>query len=103
MNWALNIGNAEADPQIRDEAKIEEFDRQQEEAKKAFSSTLLSIFNRYVKYKPVARNDLINYLLEVDRLDDVLVAYEDICDLNEDHFFFKQSAKSKDGYSMEMC
>lgn len=57
-----------------------------------FSETALHVYKRYIKLNGLAREDLIDYLLRCDRVDEVLPIYEEIVSLPT---FNSKSGKTK--------
>ena len=60
VEWAVSVGE----------------EVEQEDA--VFSETALHVYKRYCKYAPEARDALIQYLIDVQKLDEAFCVYEDI-------------------------
>ena len=61
VEWAVNLGQSD-----------------DEDDALCFSETALHVYKRYIKLNGQARDDLISYLLEVDRIEDALPVFEEI-------------------------
>ena len=62
----MNITNDDEDEQMKDDLKTK------------VSNISLQAFQRYIKLVPNAREDMIEYLLEMERVEQVLPIYEDL-------------------------
>ena len=51
-----------------------------------YSDTAVHVFRRYVKLIPAAREEMVEYLLGVDRLIDVISVYEEILEVKNVNF-----------------
>jgi pre-mRNA-splicing factor SYF1 len=58
------------------------------------------VYDRYVKFNPLAKEDYIEFLLESDDLESALLVYRDILD---DEGFISQKDKSEFQIWLEFC
>jgi len=65
-----------------------------------FTTVSIPILKRYISFDPAAREDLVEYLFEVDCIDEIMCLYEDICG---DNAFHSRSGKSRQALEMELC
>lgn len=86
MNWAVGLGDQE--------------DEDEEEEGANFAETAIHVYKRYIKLAPQAREDMIEYLLEVDRIEDALPVLEEIVAMKQ---FNAKSGKSKSLFEIELC
>ena len=67
LNWSMNVTNDDDDDaEMKDDLNDK------------VSNISLHAFQRYIKLVPNAREDMIQYLLEMDRVEEALPIYEEL-------------------------